>query len=83
MSNQQLTATAMAQSQTIWLMMFQNTIAVYSKNHTEHINTLYWGNTGLLNIKASDIYSFYSALNGNKTKSLCIAYSPMIGSFFG
>jgi hypothetical protein len=39
-----------------WLTLFKEIIAVYSENHTKHINTLCGQNTELLNVEVGGTY---------------------------
>jgi hypothetical protein len=43
-------------------MLFWKIIAVHSKNHTKHINTLYWQNAELVIIRAGGTYTDHHAL---------------------
>jgi hypothetical protein len=40
-----------------WLMLFREIIAVYSEDHTKHVNALCGQNVELLNVKAGGTYS--------------------------
>jgi hypothetical protein len=40
-------------------MLLKEIIAVYSKNHTKHINNLCGQNADLLNVNAGGTYSYY------------------------
>jgi hypothetical protein len=44
-------------TETIRLMLFGETVAVYCDNHTEHINTLCGQNVGTFNVTAGGTYS--------------------------
>jgi hypothetical protein len=43
-------------------MLFEETVAVYCENHTEHTNTLCEQNAKFWYVKASGTYSDHSAL---------------------
>jgi hypothetical protein len=45
-------------------MLFRKKVAVYSKNHTKHINTLCEQNAELLIAKEGNSYSYNCALKG-------------------
>jgi hypothetical protein len=47
-----------------WLTLFKEIIAVYSENHTKHINTLCEQNAGLLNATAGGTYGYHWVLKG-------------------
>jgi uracil DNA glycosylase len=47
-----------------WLTLFKEIIAVYSENHTKHINTTWGQNAELLNVKSGGTYSYHCALKG-------------------
>jgi hypothetical protein len=40
-----------------WLVLFKEIIAVYSENHTKHINTLCGQNAELLSVKADGTFT--------------------------
>jgi hypothetical protein len=45
-------------------MLYEEVIAVYSKNRMKHTNTLCGKNAELFNIKAEESYSYHYALRG-------------------
>jgi hypothetical protein len=47
-----------------WLMLFKEIIAVYCKNHTKPIDTLFGHNIKLAIVKAGGTYSYHWAVNG-------------------
>jgi hypothetical protein len=46
-----------------WLL-YKEIIAVYTENHTKHINTLCGQHTELLNVKAGGTYIYHWDLSG-------------------
>jgi hypothetical protein len=50
-------------TETNWLILFKEIIAVYSENHTKPRNTLCGQNVELLIVKADGEYSYHWALN--------------------
>jgi hypothetical protein len=46
-------------------MLFKEIIAVYTENHTKHINTIYWQNTELLFIITGGTYGYHWAFKVN------------------
>ena len=51
-------------TKTSQLMLYRETIAVYSEIHTKHINTMCGQNMELLNVKPGGAYSDHWALKG-------------------
>jgi lipoate-protein ligase B len=47
-----------------WLTLFREIIAVYSENHTKHMNTICEQNAELSNVQAGGTYSYHCALKG-------------------
>jgi lipoate-protein ligase B len=45
-------------------MLFEETVAVYCENHTEHTDTLCGQNVEFLYVKAGGKYTYHCALKG-------------------
>jgi hypothetical protein len=50
-------------TETNWLMLFGETVAVYCENHTEHINTPCEQNAESVNVNAGGTHIFHRVLN--------------------
>jgi hypothetical protein len=49
-------------SEISWLMLFNEIIAVYSRNRTKHMNALSAQNAEFLNVEVGGIYSYHWAV---------------------
>jgi hypothetical protein len=51
-------------TETNWLILFRETVAVYCENHMQYINTMCWQNTDYVKVKAGGAYCYECDLNG-------------------
>jgi hypothetical protein len=62
----------------IWLMLFRETIAVYSENHTTPINTFCGRKVGLLLVKSGGkLHIVTTMVNGFKPSIILLPQSPL------